>query len=148
MVIDTLENLKRYENLSPLFKKVVEFCKANDLAKLENGKHEIEGADLFVNITDARGRDMMEAVIETHKRMIDIQIPLSGDETFGYTPLENLPEAEYNDQKDITKYEGPAESYITCHPGMFAIFFPEDGHAPCISTEPTIHKAIFKLKDI
>jgi len=27
-----------------------------------------------------------------------------------------------------------------------AIFFPQDGHAPCISSEPTIKKAIFKIK--
>ena len=32
-----------------------------------------------------------EAVLETHRKMIDIQIPLSGDETYGYTPAANLP---------------------------------------------------------
>ncbi|MBR3398726.1 MAG: YhcH/YjgK/YiaL family protein, partial [Prevotella sp.] len=33
-----------------------------------------------------------------------------------------------------------------CQPGEFAIFFPQDGHAPCISQEEGIKKAIFKVK--
>lgn len=146
MIIDTLDNLSSYASLNPLFAKVVEFMKANNLNKLEPGKYEIEGKDLFVNIALAKGKSPDEAVLETHRKMIDIQIPLSGDETYGYTPATNLPEAAYNDGKDITKFgDLPAESYITCHPGMFAVFFPQDGHAPCISFEPEIKKAIFKV---
>ena len=96
MVIDTLENLEKYASLNPLFKDVVEFIKANDLNTLEAGKHEIKGADLFVNVQVAKGKDKAAAVLETHKKMIDIQIPLSTSETYGYTPLCRLPEAEYN----------------------------------------------------
>lgn len=145
MVIDTLENLGKYVSLNPLFKDVIDFVQSNDLNKLEAGKHQIKGADLFVNIQNAKGKTKEVALLETHKKMIDIQIPLSTSETFGYTPLCSLPEAEYNEVKDITKYEGLAETYVTCKPGEFAIFFPQDGHAPCISDEPEIKKAIFKV---
>ena len=147
MIIDTIENLKKYESVNPLFKEVVKFISENDLNSLEAGKHYIVDKDLFVNITDATGRAKEAATIETHKNMIDIQIPLDGNETFGYTPTEDLPELEYNAEKDITKYgDLMAQSYITCRPGMMAIFFPQDGHAPCISDKETIHKAIFKVK--
>lgn len=146
MIIDTLDNLAKYENVNPLFKDVVAFIRDNDLNALEPGKHLIKGKDLFVNITTAKGRTPDAAVLETHINMIDIQIPLDTPETFGYTPLCNLPEEEYNAEKDITKYEGMAESFIECQPGMFAIFFPQDGHAPCISMAPEIKKAIFKVK--
>ena len=130
MIIDTLDNLSNYTSLNPLFAKVVDFLKANNLNKLEAGKYEIQGKDLFVNIATAKGKSPDEAVLETHRKMIDIQIPLSGDETYGYTPAANLPEAPYNDEKDISK---------------FGVFFPQDGHAPCISFEPEIKKAIFKI---
>jgi YhcH/YjgK/YiaL family protein len=146
MVIDTLENLSKYVSLNPLFEQVVNFINSHDLSNMENGIHKIDGDDLFVNITTAKGKDPYDAILETHIQMIDIQVPLNTPETYGYTPLNNLPEAEYNSEKDITKYEGPAESFVTCSPGMFAIFFPQDGHAPCISTEPEIHKAIFKVR--
>ncbi|MCD8203308.1 MAG: YhcH/YjgK/YiaL family protein [Prevotella sp.] len=145
MVVDTLDNLGKYEALNPLFKDVVEFLKSNDLNSLEAGKHLIKGKDLFVNIQNAKGKTKEVAKLETHKNMIDIQIPLSACETFGYTPLGDLPEAEYNEEKDITKYDGLAETYITCKPGEFAIFFPQDGHAPCITEVEEIKKAIFKV---
>ena len=147
MIIDKVENLKNYAQVNPLFPKVVEFIQQHDLNALEPGKYEIEGKDLFVNIQMAKGKTPAEAVIETHNRMIDIQIPLSDDETFGYTQRDQLPDAEYNDEKDITKIPDlAADSYLTCQPGMMAIFFPQDGHAPCIAGVPEIKKAIFKVK--
>lgn len=147
MVIDTLDKLNSYAVLNPLFNDVVEFVKNNDLSALEPGKYPIKGDDLFLNIAIAKGKTPDEAVLETHNVMIDIQIPLSGSETYGYTAACNLPEAEYNAEKDITKFgDLVAESYVTCQPGMFAIFFPQDGHAPCISAEAEIKKAIFKIK--
>lgn len=145
MVIDTLENLDKYVSLNPLFKDVLEFIKSNDLNSLEVGKHEIKGKDLFVNVQMAKGKTKDAAVLETHKKMIDIQIPLSAEETYGYTPLRDLPLAGYNQEKDITKYVGTADTYVTCKPGEFAIFFPQDGHAPCITDAQEIKKAIFKV---
>ena len=147
MIIDTIENLAKYETVNPLFRQVVEFIATHKLEELPEGKHPIQGADLFVNITTAKGRTPAEATIETHNNMIDIQIPLDVAETFGYTQRDRLPEAEYNAEKDITKIPGlAAESYVTCEPGMMAIFFPQDGHAPCIAGVPEIKKAIFKVK--
>ncbi|SEA88484.1 YhcH/YjgK/YiaL family protein [Prevotella sp. tc2-28] len=147
MIIDKLENLKMYESVNPLFAKVVEFLQQNDLNALEAGKHEIVGKDLFVNIQMAKGKTPDEAVIETHDKMIDIQIPLTAAETFGYTQRDQLPKAEYNAEKDITKIPNlAADSYVTCQPGMMAIFFPQDGHAPCIAGVPELKKAIFKVK--
>ncbi|MCI6503512.1 MAG: YhcH/YjgK/YiaL family protein [Prevotella sp.] len=148
MVIDTLENLKLYVGMNPLFADVVKFIEENDLLTLEPGKHIIKGKDLFVNITTAKGKTPDEAVMETHKEMIDIQIPLDEEETYGYLPLEDMPDdIPYNAEKDITKYPDlPGSSYVTCRPGMMAIFFPQDGHAPCIANAPEIKKAIFKVK--
>lgn len=146
MIIDTLDNLGKYVGLNPLFADVVSFLKENDLSTLEDGKHPIKGGDLFVNITTAKGRTKEAAVLETHINMIDIQIPLDTEETFGYTPLQDLPDFEYNAEKDITKYGTTlAQTYVTCRPGQMAIFFPQDGHAPCIS-DKDIKKAIFKVK--
>lgn len=147
MIIDKLENLQQYASLNPLFPKVIEFLKQNDLNSLANGKHEIEGKDCFVNIMDTKGKTVEEAVMETHNNMLDIQIPLNADETYGYTPTVDLPEAEYNAEKDCTKYPGVSgESFAICHPGMMAIFWPQDGHQPCIGTAESIHKAVVKVR--
>lgn len=146
MIVDTLDNLGKYVTMNPLFADVVEFISKNDLNKLEAGKHYIKDKDLFVNITTATGKTKEAATYETHRNMLDIQIPLSAPETYGYMPLKDMPQAEYNAEKDVTKYPGlVGGSYVTCKPGEFAMFFPQDGHQPCIG-EGEIHKAIFKVK--
>ncbi|MBR6195204.1 MAG: YhcH/YjgK/YiaL family protein [Prevotella sp.] len=147
MIIDTLDNLGKYVGLNPLFADVMEFLKQNDLSTMDEGKHPIKGADLFVNIQMAKGRSREAAVLESHVRMIDIQLPLDADETFGYSPVCDLPDFEYNPEKDMTKYgDTPSQTYVTVKPGQMAIFFPQDGHAPCISEKEVIKKAIFKVK--
>ena len=147
MIIDTLDNLGKYVALNPLFADVVEFLKSHDLNTMEAGKYPIKDKDLFLNLTLAKGRTKEAATLETHINMIDIQIPLSCDETFGYTPLGDLPEFEYNAEKDITKYGTTlAQTYVTLKPYQMGIFFPQDGHAPCISENTEIKKAIFKVK--
>ena len=147
MIVDTLDKLGLYEQVNPLFKDVIAFLKENDLNTLEEGKHVIKEGELFVNIQVAMGKTRKEAFLETHRKMIDIQIPLSCDETFGYTPLGDLPEFEYNAEKDITKYGTTlAQTYVTLKPYQMGIFFPQDGHAPCISENTEIKKAIFKVK--
>lgn len=146
MIIDTIDNLGKYAALNPLFGKVAEFIEKNDLLALEAGKYEIEGKDCFLNRNLSRGKTKEEAIIESHNLMIDIQIPLNVPETMGYTPRKELAECEYNDVKDITFYPGLAKEYVTIYPGQFVIFFPQDGHAPCVS-EVEIEKAIFKVKN-
>lgn len=144
MVTDRLENLEKYVSLHPLFADVVRFIRENDLMTLEPGKHYIKDKELFVNITTAEGKTEEEAVFETHRKMLDIQMPLDTVEGYGYIPLADLPEAEYNEEKDVTKYPGvKPRSIIYCKPGEFAIFWPQDGHQPCIG-KGSIRKAIFK----
>ena len=146
MIIDSLDNLQNYAALNPLFPIVVDFVKTHKLEDLKEGKIELQGADLFVNVNVAKGKTPQEARLETHDKMIDIQIPLSCPETMGYTPRCDLKEQPYDAEKDITFYDGLAQQYVTVMPGMFAIFFPQDGHAPCVSGEEFICKIIFKVK--
>lgn len=149
MIIDKLENLGKYVSLNPLFADVMEFLKSHNLEELEAGKYLIKDKDLFLNLQLAKGRSKDAAVLESHIEMIDIQIPISCAETFGYSPVSDLPEFEYNAEKDMTKYgDTPSQAYVLVKPGQFAIFYPQDGHAPCISESAEIKKAIFKVKTL
>lgn len=147
MIIDTLDNLGKYVALNPLFADVVEFLKTHDLRTMEVGKYPIKDKDLFLNLSLTKQRTKETAFLETHIDMIDIQVPITCAESFGYSPLCDLPAFEYNAEKDITKYgDTKPQTYVTVNPGQFAIFFPQDGHAPCIIEEEEIKKAIFKVK--
>lgn len=145
MIIDKLENLDKYVALNPLFAQAVDYLKNTDLNAVEPGtKVNLKENDLRVNFAQTKPKTKEQARLETHRDFIDIQIPLSGTEVMGYTPAADLPDAEYNAEKDITFYEGLAESYIDVKPGMFAIFFPQDGHAPGV-TETGVRKVIVKV---
>ena len=111
---------------------------------LRLGKVKLQGDDLVVNFSQTKPKTKEEAKLETHNQFIDIQIPLSGVEVMGYTAREDLPEADYDADKDISFYPGLAESYIPVKPGMFAIFFPQDAHAPGVSPDG-VKKVIVKV---
>lgn len=111
MILDTLDNLKMYTGLNPLFPKVVEFIQSHDLSSMPLGKTAIIGDELYVTIADAQPKSQEEAVVETHRQMIDIQIPLSGTETHGFAPLSSLEEATYQEQDDISFYTRPPQTF-------------------------------------
>ena len=145
MVIDKIENFGKYVSLNPLFPECARFLAENDLSALEMGKIVLQGKDLYVNVSQGRPKTKETARVETHLNMIDIQIPVSDSELMGYTPTADLPEMPYNAEKDVTFYEGLAESYILVKPGMFAIFFPEDGHAPGVNPNG-LKRVVLKVK--
>ena len=124
MVVDTLENLEKYASLNPLFAQAIEFLKSHDFQTMEIGKTELKGKDLLVNIAQTKPKTKEEAKLETHRDFIDIQIPLSGTEIMGYTAAKDcIPaDAPYNAEKDITFFEGLAETYITVKPGICLLY--------------------------
>ena len=54
------------------------------------------------------------------------------------------PQGEYDAEKDIEFFEDVPDSYVTVLPGEFAVFFPEDAHAPLIGTGE-VHKVVIKV---
>ena len=147
MIIDTLDNLERYEPLHRLVANVVAFMREHDLNTLPTGKHPIVGDDAYVNIQTATGRTEDEAVIEYHRKMIDIQVPLEADERYGYTPLADLPTVDFDEKNDCALLPGVRpQTVLTLRKGQFVVFTPQDGHAPCISDLQSFKKAVFKIK--
>lgn len=145
MVIDNLKNLRDYESLNPLFGKAFDYIESTDLNALELGKIVLIEDELIVNVNQIPAKTKEEAKLETHNEYVDIQLPLSDVEVMGYTQRVDLPEAEYDASIDMTLYDGAAASYVTVKPGMFTLFFPEDGHAPGI-TPTRLKKIIIKVK--
>lgn len=150
MVIGSLKNTTRVEALNPYFKKVFDYIKSHDLAAAPAGKIDIDGENAWISISDVQGKEKTVARMETHDKYIDIQMPLAGEETFGWEGRELLKdekEGGYNEVKDITFYGEAGSLYFTLKPGEFGIFFPEDGHAPCIG-KGAIKKAVVKVLNV
>lgn len=147
MILDSLNNTEKVERLHPLLKKAFDYIKATDFSKLEDGKYELEGSRLFISVVTLTGKDKKEAAVETHKKYIDIQLPLLGVEKIGWKPSCELQEVSipYDEEKDIAFYVDRPTAYTKIYPGQFAVYFPEDGHAPGIG-EGSIRKMIVKVQ--
>ncbi|MEG1545142.1 MAG: YhcH/YjgK/YiaL family protein [Tannerellaceae bacterium] len=146
MIHDSLNNSQRVEALHPLFKKAFDYIRATDLSKQPDGRIELDGDRLTISLSTIIGKPEQEARIETHKRYIDIQLPLSGSETIGWKAGNELEECSvpYDTANDIAFYADRPTSYTHIRPGQFVIYFPEDGHAPCIA-EGSLRKVVIKV---
>ena len=147
MIIDTLENLSRYLSVCPNMQKVLDYLACHSLASLPDGKTVITEDNAWVNVETCRPRAKDEARIEVHRLMADIQIPLTGVETHGYSPLSSAQifGADYNADADISFLSVSPQTYFSVSPGEFVLYLPGEGHAPALTKEP-LRKAVFKVK--
>ncbi|MEI6564817.1 MAG: YhcH/YjgK/YiaL family protein [bacterium] len=145
MILDTLDNAQRYETLHPRFKQAFEWLRSQPLAGLPDGRREIDGDRLYASVMRESGRGQAAARFETHRKYIDIQYLVKGSDLMGWTHLDRgLKSLGYDAAKDLEFYEGIPELWVPVPTGLFAIFFPEDAHAPMAGTTP-LHKVVVKV---
>jgi biofilm protein TabA len=147
MILDTLSNADKYRDLHPSFARAFDYIKSLNLEQLEVGKYEIEGKDIHASVSLKDGYTTDEAKFEAHNNYIDIQVCPSGAETLGWKPRTGCTEikTEYNPEKDVIFYSDKPDTYFQFKAGQFAIFYPEDVHAPMIGVGP-IKKLVIKVK--
>ena len=146
MIFSNLSQSDRYAALHPLFPRAFEYMRNTDLLALAPGRYPIVGEQLFVIVENVAGRTREDAKLECHRNYIDIQLVLEGNDEMGWKALADCvdPASDYSAEKDIRFFRDAPASWITTLPGAFCIFFPEDAHAPLVSTGH-IRKAIFKI---
>lgn len=147
MIKDHINNAHQYDDLHPNFRSVLEILQSLNLNALQPGHIELDGNYVYININETKSKNKEEAKLESHRRYIDIQMPLSGKETFGVKATTNCtnPIGEFDTERDIIFYEDAPTEYITLNKGEFVIFFPDDAHAPCINTIDNHLKLIVKI---
>lgn len=148
MIVDTIGNAAKYFGVHPLFEKAFAYINETDLASAE-GRFEIDGDSLkaIYSNKDGMTTEQSTAKFECHNRHIDIQLCIKGVETIGWKPREKCitPKGEYNPEKDVQFYNDAPDMFFQLTDGQFAIFFPEDVHAPMIG-EGVIKKLVIKVK--
>lgn len=148
MIVDTIKNSNKYNSLNPLFSKAFDFISQKDLLNLEDGKFEIEeGLKLIVSNGQGKTKETSLEKFECHDKNIDIQICVNGIETIAWKPREKceIPNGDYNSEKDVRFYNDVPDMFFQLTNNQFAIFYPEDVHAPMIGNGE-IKKLVFKVK--
>lgn len=145
MIFDKIEHADRYFGISENLDKAFRFMMNTDLSALEDGKHVIDGENVFVNVMQAVTKaDKNE--YEFHEEYYDIQIDLTGAEDVWFST--NYQEITKSYQPDIGM--GICECEAVCHltPGRFVVCEPTEPHLPGVSAggkEEQIRKAVIKV---
>jgi biofilm protein TabA len=134
MIFSSLTQSGRYAALHPLFQRAFDYIRDTDLYVMAPGRYHILGDDLIAIVEHVPAKTKEMAKLEAHRRYIDIQLVLEGDETMGWKPLADClnPVSEHSMEKDIRFFHDAPASYVPVPPDHFCIFFPEDAHAPLI----------------
>lgn len=125
-----------------------QFLKTANLHEMPLGKQELEGKHLFVSVDDYITKDKSETKYESHRKYIDLQYVIEGEELMGLTTLDKVKVSEpYNEEKDLAFYEFEGGEYITTTPKNFVIFFPEDLHRPVmkVNENSRVKKIVVKI---
>ena len=131
MVVDTLKNIEQYKGLYTDIYAGLRFI-ANAKLDIELGTYTIN-KNVKAIVSSYETIDEFERGYESHKNVIDIQYPIEGLERVKWSPTEgmniNIP---YDKVKDRTFFKDPSSqgTHVDIGNGIFAIMFPEDGHAP------------------
>ncbi|MFA5337537.1 MAG: YhcH/YjgK/YiaL family protein [Candidatus Omnitrophota bacterium] len=147
MVIDTLDNSCQYTKLHKYFKPAFEFLKKENLKKYREGRYDIIKNNVYALISKAKGRGIKGASLEAHRKYIDIQVALSGEDLIGHKPLSEcrIKKAEYNAKGDCVFFKDKSNFWFRLKGDSFAIFFPHDVHAP-LAGSSSVLKAVIKVR--
>ena len=132
MILDELNNWHRYAALGPRFEKAFTFLQSFNAAT-PPGRIELDGINLYASVMSHPTRPVEQCRFEAHRRYADIQFIVTGRERIDWAPLSALPTVTqpYDADKDLIFFARPALwSPLHLCAGQFAVFFPEDGHAP------------------
>ncbi|REK08616.1 MAG: DUF386 domain-containing protein [Planctomycetota bacterium] len=146
MILDELQRADRYAALHPGFEAGFAFLKRPNLLDLATGRHEIDGERVFALLNRDPGRGREASRLEAHRRYIDIQFLIDGNEEIGWRPTSDCREVSepYDEARDVGFFAEAPLTWIVLPRGSFMVFYPEDAHAPLASQGDNV-KAVIKV---
>lgn len=152
MIIGFLDDLKSNKwSCQDQCNEIINLIESTDFTKKDDGIYEPDAKHFYYIIsTYNTSTSIEEKPAEAHRKYIDLQYILYGEEKVGYADHRNPKKSlkEYDGKNDVelfTKIEN--ESYFILKNNMYAVFFPEDIHRPGLTNKETrsIRKVIFKI---
>lgn len=135
MIVDKLKNCEKYIAVHPDFevgfKSAVEFISCGK----ENGTYEITGKNVYASVSAYTTRT--SGKYEAHRKYIDIQIIVSGEEDIFIADCDSLEATEkYCDQKDFELFDSSVRgTVVRLRAGDFCVIYPGEAHMPCIAID-------------
>jgi YhcH/YjgK/YiaL family protein len=147
--INKPEFARQYQINKTYWDKAFAFLKENNLQTLAKGKYPIDGENVFASVTEDPSKDFDKTNWESHRKYIDVQCIIIGEEKMGKWPVAEATAVtkEYDEKKDVANYTAPGKFY-TIPAGTFIIFFPGEAHRPNITPggNKVVKKIVIKVR--
>jgi biofilm protein TabA len=146
--INTQEFAWQYHQNKKYWDEAFAFLKSHDLSTLAKGKYPIDSNFVYATVTEDPSKDMDKTSWESHRKYVDLQYVISGEEKMGLLPVAKAQVIKpYDENKDVANYvgDGPLE---TATPQSFFLFFPTDAHRPNITPggNKVVKKIVIKVR--
>lgn len=153
MIKDNLQHLAYYNYLNPDIKTGLRYVRDTNFDELEDGRHELVEGKIYANIQSYETKPEADCKFEAHRKYVDIQFMIQGEEKMGTSSVEDFDEVEpYNEEKDVVFLSCKEDKkgnikVLHVREKEFAIFYPQDAHQPCMMVESPapVRKVIVKI---
>jgi YhcH/YjgK/YiaL family protein len=146
MIVDLLSNAPQYAGISPRVARAFDYLLNTDLRSAGVGRHDIDGDRIYALHSDYVTKGLTEGKWEAHRKYIDLQYVVAGEERIGFAPLSRFSAGAYDAEKDFVPLAGDG-NFVTVRPGVFVLLFPADAHMPgiAIATPSRVRKVVVKV---
>lgn len=144
MILDSIDNIMKYESLLPNLRKGMSAIQA--LTERKEGRYEFDGG--YFMVQKGTTRPIQEGTFEAHRKYVDVQILLEGSEEMAWEDIRKLKTVvAYQPEKDAERLDGERGHIVKITEGMFYAAFPQDAHQPVSHTckEQSFTKIVLKL---
>ena len=146
MIFDRIENLNNYSGLGHVYTALM-FLSDTDFTKVPLGKYELDGDNIYYMV-QKYDTNPDKTVAEAHKKYIDIQYIVKGEEIIAIAPIQSeKTEVEAKEEKDVWFYECETQPLIL-KDGEFMVLYPSDLHLPgkAVNEPKEVLKIVVKVK--
>ena len=149
MIVDNIENISKYKNLIPdNIVKFIEKLKDYKISELKEHRKEIIHDRNYANFDIYNPKPVDMCKFEAHKKYIDIQIMLKGEERIDITNTDGLEiSEEYDEDRDVMFFKPPKQAdEIILSNGKFVLIYPHEAHRPQVKTTfDEVKKVVVKV---
>ena len=142
------EFARQYHINKMYWDKAFIFLKEHNLDSLPKGKYLIDGDNVFATVSEAPTKNFDITNWESHRKYIDIQCIISGEEKMGiYAVAKAEVTKPYDINTDLAFYTASGNFFVA-GPGTFFLFFPSDTHRPNITPggNEVVTKVVIKVR--
>lgn len=147
MIFDTLTNVDNYKGLGRVY-TALKFLSETDFSKTDLGRYELDGDNIFYMV-QSYDTYPSKTVSESHRKYIDIQFMVEGEEIIGVADISSEKElTEAKEENDVWFYNCKTEP-LTLSAGKYMVLYPNDLHCPGVATKgksQTCRKVVVKVK--